>query len=61
MEAELAGKFVNTKEGVNVRKIRNSIGHPQPRTPFITNNLTTFRIMSGKMKQQRSKSIDMRF
>jgi hypothetical protein len=60
MEAEVAGTFVNTKEGVNLRNILNSIGHPQPRTPLITDNLTTFGIVSEKMKQQRSKAIDMR-
>jgi hypothetical protein len=61
MEAEVAGKFVNAREGVNVRNIFNSIGHPQPRTLLLTNNLTTFGIMSGKMKQQRSKAIDVHF
>jgi hypothetical protein len=61
MEAEVASTFVNAKEGVNVRNILNNIGHPQPRTPLLTENLTTFGILSGKMKQQRSKAIDMRF
>jgi hypothetical protein len=52
MEAEVAGTFVNVKEGVNVRNILNNIGHPQPRTPLLTENLTTFGIVSEKMKQQ---------
>jgi hypothetical protein len=51
MEAEVAGTFLNAKEGVNVRNILNSIGHPQPRTPLLTKNLTTFGIVSGKIKQ----------
>jgi hypothetical protein len=61
MESEVAGTFVNAEEGVNVRNILNSIGHPQPRTPLLTDNLTTCVIVYGKMKQQRSKAIDMRF
>jgi hypothetical protein len=48
MEAELAGTFVNAKEGVNVRNILNSIGHPQPIIPLLTDNLTMFGIVSGK-------------
>jgi hypothetical protein len=61
MEAEVAGTFVNAKEGLNVGKILHSMGHPQPRTPLLTENLNTFGIMSEKIKQQRSKAIDMRF
>jgi hypothetical protein len=49
MEAEVAGTSVNAKEGVNVINILNNIGHPQPRTPSLTDNLTTFGIVSGKM------------
>jgi predicted transcriptional regulator len=60
MEAAFAGTFVNAKEGVNVRNILNDMGHPQLKTSLLTDNLTTFGIISGKMKQ-RSKSIDMRF
>jgi hypothetical protein len=59
IEAEVAGTFVNAKEGVNVRNILNSIGRPQPRTTLLTDKLTTFGIVSKKMKQQRSQSIDM--
>jgi hypothetical protein len=61
MEAEVAGTFVNAKEGVNVRNILNTIRHPQSITPLLTDNLTMFGIVSRKMKQQRSKAIDMRF
>jgi hypothetical protein len=61
MEAEVAGICVNVKEGVNVRNIINIIGHPQPITPLLTSNLTTFGIMYVKMKQQRSKAIELRF
>jgi hypothetical protein len=61
MEAEVAGTFVNAKEGVNVTNILNDMGHPQPQTPLLTDNLTTFGIVSGKMNQQLSKAIEMRF
>jgi hypothetical protein len=59
MESSVAGTFVNAKEGVNVRNILNTIGHPQLKTALFTNNLTTFGIVSEKMKQQRPKVIDM--
>jgi hypothetical protein len=36
MEAEVAGTFVNAKEGMNVRNILNNSGHPQPRIPVLT-------------------------
>jgi hypothetical protein len=61
MEVVVACTFVNAKEGVNVRNILNISGHPRPRTPLLTDNLTTFGIVSEKMKQQQSTSIDMRF
>jgi hypothetical protein len=61
MEAEFAETFVNTKEGVNVRNILNDMGHLQPQTPLLTDNLATFGIVSGKKKQQRSQAIYMRF
>jgi hypothetical protein len=61
MEAEVTGTFVNTKEGINVRNILNSIGRPQPRTPLLTQNIRTFGIVSRKMIQQRSNAIDIRF
>jgi hypothetical protein len=48
MEAELAGMFVNAKEGVNVRKNLHSMVHPEPITPLLADNLTTFGIVSEK-------------
>jgi hypothetical protein len=61
MEAEVARTVVNAKEGVNVRNILNEMGHQKPQTPLLTKNITTFDIVSGKMKQQRSKAIEMHF
>jgi hypothetical protein len=61
MDAEDTGMFINAKEGVNVRNILKNMGHPQPKTPLLTNNLTTFGIVPGKMKQQQYKAIDMHF
>jgi hypothetical protein len=55
MEAEVAGTFVNAKEGVNVRNILHSMGHPQPRTTLLTNNLTTFGIVSEKKETTKVK------
>ena len=37
------------------------MGHPQPATKMITDNNTAEGIITGTIKQKRSKSIDMRF
>jgi hypothetical protein len=60
-EAEIGALFLNAKEGVNIRNILKEMGHPQPATPMQTDNTTDHVILRGTCKQQRSKSIDMRF
>ena len=37
------------------------MGHPQPPTPIKTDNTTARGIITGTIKQKRSKAIDMRF
>jgi hypothetical protein len=60
-EAEIGALFLNAKEGVNIRNILKEMGHPQPATPMQTDNTTAHGMLHGTCKQQRRKSIDMRF
>jgi hypothetical protein len=60
-EAEIGALFLNVKEGVNIRNTLKEMGHPQLATPMQTDNTTAHGILCGTCKQQRSKSIDMRF
>jgi hypothetical protein len=60
-EAEIGALFLNAKEGVDIRNILKEMGHSQPATPIQTDNTTAHVILRGTCKQQRSKSIDMRF
>jgi hypothetical protein len=48
MEAEVARTFINAKEGVNFRYILKYMGHPQHQKTLLTDNLTTFGIVSRK-------------
>ena len=60
-EAELGGLFVNGKEAVVLRQTLTEMGHPQPPTPMITDNITADGIVNETVNQRRSKAIDMRF
>ena len=60
-EAEVAGLFMNAQQAVPIRHTLIEMGHTQPPTPLITDNTTAQGILTGKFKQKRSKSIDMRF
>jgi hypothetical protein len=53
--------FLNAKDGVNIWNILAEMGHPQPTTPLQTDTTTSHKILRVTCKQQRSKSIDMRF
>ena len=44
-----------------LRTTLEELGHPQPPTPMKTDNTTASGIISGTVKQNRSKAIDMRF
>jgi hypothetical protein len=37
------------------------LGHPQPPTPLVTDNITAAGIPNDTIKQKRSKAMDMRF
>ena len=61
-EAECGALFDNTKEsGVPLRNTLTEMGHPQPPTPVQVDNSTTNGFANKQIKQQRSKSMDMRF
>ena len=60
-EAECGALYDNTKEGVPLRNTLVEMGHPQPPTPIQVDNSTTNGFANKQIKQQKSKSMDMRF
>ena len=60
-EAEVAGLFINANKAVPVRHTLIKMGHPQPPTPLKTNNMAAQGILTGKFRQKKSISVDMRF
>jgi hypothetical protein len=49
------------QEGVSERNCLIEMGHPQPPTPIRTDNTFARGIVTGTIKQKRSKAIDMGF
>jgi hypothetical protein len=60
-EREIGAVFLNAKEGAVVRTTLEELGHKQPPTPMETDNTTTTGYSNGKIKQKRTKAMDMRF
>ena len=60
-EAELGGLFHNGQDGEYIRTILEEMGHPQPTTMMVTDNLAANNIANDIGKQKRSRAIDMRF
>ena len=60
-EAECGALFDNTREGVPLSNTLLEMHHPQPATPIQVDNSTTNGFANKQIKQQRSKSMDMRF
>lgn len=60
-EAECGALYDNTKEGVPLRNTLAEMKHPQPPTPVQVDNSTTHGFANKQIKQQKSKSMDMRF
>ena len=52
---------MNAQEALPIRLTIIDICHPQQPTPLRTYNTTTQGIITGKFKQKKTKSIDMRF
>lgn len=60
-EAEIAALFINARAALPLRVALEEMGHKQPATKLITDNSTADGILNGKIKQNRSKGIDMRY
>jgi hypothetical protein len=60
-EVEIGAVFINAKEGAVLRKTLEELGHTQPPTPMQTDNTTATGYINGKIKQKRTKAMDMRF
>ena len=53
--------YENTKKVLEFQQVLTDMGHPQPPTVIRTDNRTACGVVTGTMKQKRSKAIDMRF
>ncbi len=60
-EAELGALFLSCKEGMIFCMTLKELGHPQPKTPIHCNNATAVGITNITVKQQRSRSMEMRY
>jgi hypothetical protein len=60
-EAEIGAVFINSKERSVLRTTLEELGHRPPPTPMETDNTTTTGYSNGKIKQKRTKAMDMRF
>ena len=60
-EAKLGALFLNGQEAVPIRIMLKEIGHAQPTTHVQVDNSTALGIATGKIKQGKSKAMDMRF
>jgi hypothetical protein len=60
-EAELGALYLNAKEAAYLRQILVEMGHPQPRTPIQTNNLTAEGVINHKIQPKQTKAMVMRF
>jgi hypothetical protein len=60
-EAKLSALFLNCKEGIIFWLTLEELGHSQPWTPVHCDNATTVGITNNTIKQQRSRSMEMRY
>jgi hypothetical protein len=60
-ESEVGACFQNAQSGAPLRVTLAELGHIQPPTPLRTDNSTAFGILNEKIKQKRSKAMDMRY
>jgi Reverse transcriptase (RNA-dependent DNA polymerase) len=60
-EAELGGLFHSAKDACALRTALMELGHEQPPTPLVTDNVTAAGIANDTVKQKQSKAMDMRF
>jgi len=60
-EAKVGALFYNAQDGEMLRTTLEAMGHKQPATPIQTDNEVAEGIINDRVKQRRSKAIDMRF
>ena len=60
-EAKFRDLFNNAKEAVVLRTTLHEMGHPQPPTPVKVYNSTAVGFANKQIKQQKSKSMNMRY
>jgi hypothetical protein len=53
--------YINAQKAVEMRTIRQEMGHPQPPTPMQTDNSTAEGIINSKVQPKRTKAMEMRF
>jgi hypothetical protein len=60
-ESEVGACFHNAQSCAPLRVALTELGHTQPPTPLRTDNSTAFGILNKRIKQKRSKAMDMRY
>jgi hypothetical protein len=60
-ESEVGACFHNAQSGAPLRVTLAELGHIQPPTPLRIDNSTAFGILNEKIKQKRSKEMNMRY
>ena len=60
-EDKVTALFHNCNDGIMILNTLIEMGHQQPATPVQTDNLFTEGFSNRRVKQRRSKAIDMRF
>ena len=60
-EAEVAALFMNARLALPLWVALEEMGHRQPATELITDNITVEGILNGKIKQNKSKGMDMQY
>jgi hypothetical protein len=61
VEAESGAVFLNAKEGTVLRTTLEELGHHQPPTHLETDNTTAIGDVNRKIKQKRTRTMDMHF
>jgi hypothetical protein len=59
-EAEIGAVFINAKEGAVLRTTLEELGHEQPPTSTETDDTTATGYSNVKIKQKRTKAMDIR-
>ena len=60
-EAEIAAIYMNARLAIPMRITLEELGHKQPPTTIRTDNSTALGVLTGTVKQQRSRVMDMRW